>query len=117
MRPYILAAMFMLTGAVATDSAFAGQTKEASERKTVEVAPNVLDTYAGQYELAPKVMLILRRVRQRLTAQISGQPAYVVFPESETTFSHHREAEAGLLKISADEVIAAARHLLGGGHA
>jgi hypothetical protein len=38
-------------------------------------------------------------------------------PESETTFSHHREVEAGLLKISADEVIAAARHLLGGGHA
>ncbi len=38
-------------------------------------------------------------------------------PESETTFSHHREAEAGLMKISADEVIAAARHLLGGGHA
>jgi len=38
-------------------------------------------------------------------------------PESETTFSHHREAEAGLLKISAEEVIGAARHLLGGGHA
>jgi hypothetical protein len=38
-------------------------------------------------------------------------------PESETTFSHHREAEAGLLKISTEEVIAAARHLLGGGHA
>ena len=37
--------------------------------------------------------------------------------ESEITFSHHREAEAGLLKISADEVIAAARHLLGGSHA
>ena len=36
-------------------------------------------------------------------------------PESETTFSHHREAEAGLLKISAEEVISAARHLLGGG--
>jgi lipopolysaccharide heptosyltransferase I len=38
-------------------------------------------------------------------------------PESETTFSHHRETEAGLLKISADEVISAARHLLGGGDA
>jgi heptosyltransferase-1 len=38
-------------------------------------------------------------------------------PESETTFSHHHEAEVGLLKISAEEVIAAARHLLGGGHA
>jgi heptosyltransferase-1 len=38
-------------------------------------------------------------------------------PESETTFSHHRETEAGLLKITAEEVIAAARHLLGGGNA
>ena len=38
-------------------------------------------------------------------------------PESETTFSHHREVEAGLLKISAVEVIAAARHLLGGNNA
>jgi heptosyltransferase-1 len=34
-------------------------------------------------------------------------------PESETTFSHHSETEAGLLRISAEEVISAARHLLG----
>lgn len=38
-------------------------------------------------------------------------------PESKTTFSHHRAPEAGLLQISAEEVIAAARHLLVGGHA
>lgn len=38
-------------------------------------------------------------------------------PESETTFSHHRATEAGLLKISADEVISAARSLLGGSDA
>jgi heptosyltransferase-1 len=38
-------------------------------------------------------------------------------PESETTFSHHREAEAGLLKITAEEVISAARHLLGSSNA
>jgi heptosyltransferase-1 len=38
-------------------------------------------------------------------------------PESETTFSHHREAEAGLMKITAEEVISAARHLLGASHA
>jgi heptosyltransferase-1 len=37
--------------------------------------------------------------------------------ESETTFSHHRATEAGLLKITAEEVISAARHLLGSGHA
>src|SRR5207244_4407686 len=39
-----------------------------------------------QYELAPKVVLTLRRFRQRLTAQITGQPPYVVYPESETRF-------------------------------
>jgi heptosyltransferase-1 len=38
-------------------------------------------------------------------------------PESETTFSHHRETDAGLLKITAEEVVSAARHLLGGGNA
>ena len=38
-------------------------------------------------------------------------------PESETTFSHHRESEAGLLKITSEEVISAARHLLGSSHA
>lgn len=38
-------------------------------------------------------------------------------PESRTTFSHHKETEHGLLKITAEETIAAARWLLGGGHA
>jgi len=38
-------------------------------------------------------------------------------PESETTFSHHSQTEAGLLKITAEEVISAARHLLGGSDA
>ncbi len=36
-------------------------------------------------------------------------------PESKTTWSHHRKPDEGLLRISAEEVIAAARHLLGGG--
>jgi lipopolysaccharide heptosyltransferase I len=38
-------------------------------------------------------------------------------PDSETTFSHHRQPDGGLLKISAEEVVSAARHLLGGAHA
>jgi lipopolysaccharide heptosyltransferase I len=38
-------------------------------------------------------------------------------PESETTFSHHSATEAGLMKITAEEVISAARHLLGSSHA
>ena len=34
-------------------------------------------------------------------------------PESETTFSHHKHPDEGLLKITAEEAIAAARQLLG----
>jgi heptosyltransferase-1 len=37
--------------------------------------------------------------------------------ESKTTFSHHHQPDEGLLKITADEVIGAARQLLGGAHA
>ena len=36
-------------------------------------------------------------------------------PESQTTFSHHKETEQGLLKITVEETIHAARWLLGGG--
>jgi heptosyltransferase-1 len=38
-------------------------------------------------------------------------------PESQTTFSHHRKPEEGLLKISVEDVVFAARHLLGTSHA
>jgi len=37
-------------------------------------------------------------------------------PESRTTDSHHRAPEEGLLKITVDEVVAAARSLLAGAH-
>jgi heptosyltransferase-1 len=38
-------------------------------------------------------------------------------PESQTTFSHHRAPEEGLLQISVEEVVSAARFLLGSNHA
>ncbi len=51
------------------------------------------------------------------TGPFSDKAIALRHPESETTFSHHRKPDAGLLQIGSDEVIAAARHLLGGGHA
>jgi heptosyltransferase I len=50
------------------------------------------------------------------TGPFGDQAIALRHPESETTFSHHRKPDAGLLQIGAEEVIAAARHLLGGGH-
>jgi heptosyltransferase-1 len=51
------------------------------------------------------------------TGPFGTQSIALRHPESETTFSHHSHTEAGLLKISADEAISAARHLLGSSHA
>jgi lipopolysaccharide heptosyltransferase I len=50
------------------------------------------------------------------TGPFSAKAIALRHPESKTTFSHHRRPDEGLLKIGADEVIGAARHLLGGGH-
>ncbi len=48
------------------------------------------------------------------TGPFGTQAIALRHPESETTFSHHSATEAGLMKITAEEVISAARHLLGG---
>jgi heptosyltransferase-1 len=49
------------------------------------------------------------------TGPFSHRAIALRHPESKTTFSHHRQPEEGLLQISAEEVIGAARHVLGGG--
>jgi enterochelin esterase family protein len=58
----------------------------ALERKVVKLDPNIYDAYAGRYQLSAFAKLTLRRFRQRLTAQVSGQPPFEVFPQSETKF-------------------------------
>src|SRR5262245_46566734 len=60
--------------------------EEATPRQAAKVDPKSLDAYVGQYELAPKVILTLRRFRDRLTAQVSGQPPFAVYAANETTF-------------------------------
>lgn len=50
------------------------------------------------------------------TGPYGTQAVTLRHPESRTTSSHHSKPDDGLLKISAEEVIAAARHLLGGTH-
>ena len=48
------------------------------------------------------------------TGPFSDKAIALRHPESVTTFSHHRKPDEGLLQIGTDEVIGAARHLLGG---
>jgi hypothetical protein len=60
--------------------------EDRQERNTIKVDPEILAAYVGQYELFPKRVLTLRRYKDRLTVQITGQPPVVVFAESDTKF-------------------------------
>ena len=66
------------------DGALHGQ--EVQPRPATKLDPKLLDTYVGQYELAPKLLLTLRREGQHLMAQITGQPWIVVYAENDTRF-------------------------------
>lgn len=55
-------------------------------RVQVAVAPRVLDRYVGEYQLGRQAVLSVRRDGGQLYAQLTGQSAYPVYPESEQVF-------------------------------
>lgn len=59
-------------------------------RKPVSVDPAILDAYVGDYQIAPGVMLTVRRDGNRLVVQATGQPADIAIPESATRFYSRR---------------------------
>ena len=56
------------------------------EHHEVKLDTRVLDTYTGHYELAPSIILEITRKESGMFAQLTGQPAFPIFPESETEF-------------------------------
>lgn len=57
-------------------------------RKTVKLAPRVLEKYVGYYELAPGAILHITRKGDQLYAQLTGQSSYAIFAEAEDKFFH-----------------------------
>jgi CubicO group peptidase (beta-lactamase class C family) len=55
-------------------------------RKEIQVSPQVLAKYAGTYELGPGVDVTMTVEGGRLMTQITGQPKFDLFAESETRF-------------------------------
>ncbi len=51
-------------------------------RTEVAVDPTLYDGYVGRYQFAPAVLLTVTRDGNRLFAQLTGQPAFEVFPET-----------------------------------
>ncbi len=56
------------------------------ERMAVKIDPKTLDAYVGQYELNPNLIFTMTREGDSLMAQITGQPKFELFPESENKF-------------------------------
>jgi len=56
------------------------------ERVEVEVAEDVLETYVGEYELAPTFSIVVTLEAGALFAQATGQAKFRIFAESETQF-------------------------------
>jgi hypothetical protein len=56
------------------------------EKVLAHVDPKIYGSYAGQYELAPNVLLNVTAEEGRLRGQVTGQPKIELYPESETRF-------------------------------
>ncbi len=52
----------------------------------VEVAAERLESYVGQYQLAPDFILTVTKEATQLKAQATGQPQFDIFPKTENVF-------------------------------
>lgn len=82
--------------------------------KEVVLEPEVLDRYIGEYEFAPGITLTVTREGTQLSAQLTGQSAYPVFPKSEETF-YYKVVEARLVFGTGDDGLVNKVTLLQGG--
>ncbi len=57
-----------------------------SSATSISVGPTVLDTYVGQYEIAPNIFIAITRNGNRLISEVGGRKSELA-PESETQFS------------------------------
>jgi len=60
--------------------------KAPSEKEAITVAPEILKTYIGKYELQPGFVIDVTANGNQLFAQATGQPQFEVFAESQNTF-------------------------------
>ncbi len=73
-------------GRIASRIAALALGKSSSEPKAVSIDPKIFDQYVGEYELAPGFTVRIFRDGSRFMSQGTGEPAFEIFPESETRF-------------------------------
>ncbi len=60
--------------------------RPTGSRTEVKVDPVVFDRYVGQYQLAPSAILTVTRDGSQFFVQLTGQPRFDIFAESEKKF-------------------------------
>jgi CubicO group peptidase (beta-lactamase class C family) len=55
-------------------------------RREVELSPEELEAFVGEYELAPQASFTIRRGDSGLEARLTGQPFFPIFPRGEDVF-------------------------------
>ncbi|HEY3927520.1 MAG TPA: serine hydrolase [Candidatus Koribacter sp.] len=56
------------------------------EHKQVSIDPKIFDNYVGQYRLAPSLVLTVTHEGSQFFVQLTGQPKFELFPESDHDF-------------------------------
>jgi CubicO group peptidase (beta-lactamase class C family) len=59
---------------------------EPEPREEIALTPAQLDHVTGTYQVAPGAQLVIRREGERLLAQITGQPAFPIYPAAPLEF-------------------------------
>ena len=58
----------------------------SSLTEEIEISEEILDSYVGEYQLAPGFSIVVSREGKQMKAQATGQPQFDIFPKSETEF-------------------------------
>jgi len=77
------------TGKIGTDLAgiFLGvDVKPPTSRTAITLPAETLEMFVGKYQLAPTAIITIARDGAQLTAQLTGQDAFPIFPESKNSF-------------------------------
>jgi CubicO group peptidase (beta-lactamase class C family) len=73
-----------------------------AQRPAMPVAPERLAALVGSYRITPTLILTVTRLGARLFAEASGEPAFEIFPASETEFFYRRLAIQLSFELGAD---------------
>jgi len=62
------------------------QLSRKPEPTEIEIDPSVLDSFVGDYALAPEFIISISREDKQLITQATGQPKFPIFPVTERSF-------------------------------